>query len=339
MKKIILSTLILFSVFSLFAEKKAFELVNEAAQKKSADESAAYIQQEIQKLTVPSEKRAVFSFLGNLQEMLGLYDQAEKAYVQSAGISAGNAEKMPERSNEELVLDAVRCALSGGNCARADSYLNSAVRSSKNPKVQSYVKLYSVWSSLCRAETKEDLEEPVALLKAYSEVSSMKEVHPAILLTLWYITGDNAFAVSLKQNFPQSLECSIVKGDTQLMPSPFWYFVPKSGNATPETGTIKDAPKTIAGAKELTVTSTNDKNGKKEENSIPGGKLQMGLFSSEQNANHLVSELKEKGFDAYSEKQTKPSGNVYYTVLVKVKDISTADALRSSGYECYFVNE
>lgn len=328
MKKIISLFIFLCLGFSLTAEKKAFELVNEASKKTNADESADFLMSEVSKLTVPAEKRAGYAFLGNLQEMLGLYELAEKSYVAAAGISAADAENMPERSNEQLVLDAVRCALSGGNYSRADSYLNSAVRSSKNPKIQSYVKLYSVWSSLCRAENKEDLEEPVAMLKAYANVSSMKAVQPAILLTLWYITGDNSYSEDIKIRFPETTECAIVKGDSQILPSPFWYFVPKSGEAVAETGTVKDAPKT---PKELTVTETPEK-----EKSV--GKLQLGLFSSSDNASNLADELKKKGFNAYFEKQTKASGNVYYTVYVNAKDENTADALRSSGYECYMVN-
>jgi len=329
MKKTITAILLISLSLTLFAEKKAYELVNESAKKASADESSEFLQAELPKLTVLSEKRAGYAFLGNLQEMLGLYDQAEKSYVTAAGIAAGNAENMPERSNEQLVVDAVRCALSGGNYARADSYLNSAVRSSKNPKIQSYVKLYSVWSSLCRAEEKEDLEEPLAMLKAYANVSSMKTVQPAILLTLWYITGDSSYSSDIKEKFPSSLEASIVKGDSQLLPSPFWYFVPKSGEAVAETGTVKEAPKTVENAKQITVTDST---------ASAKQKLQLGLFSSSDNAKGLVDELKQKGFDAYFEKQTKASGNVYYTVFVTPKDDNTADALRSSGYECYLVN-
>lgn len=332
MKKVLAGLIMILAPFSLFAEKKAWELVNESTKKTSADESADYLMTEASKLTVPEEKRACYAFLGNLQEMLGLYDLAEKSYVTAAGIAAGDAEKMPERSNEQLVLDAVRCALNGGNYGRADSYLNSAVRNSKNPKIQSYIKLYSVWSNLCRAETKEDLEEPVAMLKAYSGVTSMKSVQPAVLLTLWYITGETSYSTEIKSRFPDSIEASIVKGDSQLLPSPFWYFIPKSGEATPETGTVKDAPKTADTAKKLTVQDSSEKS---EEVS---GKLQLGLFSSADNAKHLVDEVKEKGFDAYYEKQTKPSGNVYYTVFVNPKDSTTADALRSAGYECYLVN-
>lgn len=332
MKRILSLALVLTFASSLFAAGLAKDIVKDSLSKGSADEAAAYISEKISTMTEASEKRALFAFLGSLQEQLGLYDKAEKSFVSAAGISAGDAEGMPKRSNEQLVLDAVRCALSGGNYASADRYLNSAVRNSKDNRVQCYIKLYSVWSSLCRAETREDLEEPLALLKAYASVNSMKEVQPAVLITLWYITGENYWANQIKEKFPLSPECSIVKGDSQLLPSPFWYFVPKSGEATPETGTLKETPKTTATAKQITE-STPEKNSTATKN-----RLQLGLFSSEGNASHLVEELKKKGFEAYIESEKKPSGNTYYIVLVDEKDSTTADRLRSSGYECYLVN-
>lgn len=329
MKKIAVFLISTFLISAaVFAEQKAHEIVSEASKKSTADEAAAYISKIAPTLTAQSEKRAVYAFLGSLQEQLGLYDQAEKSYVTAAGIAASDAENMPKKTNEQLVIDAVRCALNAGNYNAANNYLNSSVRNSKDEKIQRYIKLYSVWSALCKAETKEDLEEPIALLKAYSNVASMKEVQPAILLTLWYITGDTVYANDIKKQFPTSPEASIVKGDSQLLPSPFWYFVPKAGVATPETGTVKDLPKE-SGKTEAAEKTDTKKSGKT--------RLQLGLFSSQDNAKALVEELKKKGFAAYSEVEKRPSGNVYYIVLVDEKDGSVADKLRSSGYECYLV--
>ena len=336
MKKI--SFVLIFSLIcsaQVFAEQNAYSIVQEASKKGTADESVSYISKIAPTLTAASEKRALYAFLGSLQEQLGLYDQAEKSYVTAAGISAQAAENMPKKTNEQLVLDAVRCALNAGNYTSANSYLNSSVRNSKDEKIQCYIKLYSVWSALCKAETTEDLEEPLALLKAYSNVASMKEVQPAILLTLWYITGDNSYSADIKKRFPSSPEASIVKGDSQLLPSPFWYFVPKAGVATPETGTVKDLPK-----EEKQETKTSDSTKTEPQNKTAKSvktRLQLGLFSSEANAKALVDELKKKGFDAYTESEKKPSGNVYYLVLVDEKDGTIADRLRSSGYECYLV--
>ena len=326
------TVLIIFSIFctSLFCQQKASDAVFEAKKLASAQEAMTYLQKSAETNTTPSEKRSLYTFLGMFQEQFGLFEKAELAYVTAAGISAGNAENMPKKSNAQLVLDAVRCALNYGNYTSADRYLNSAVRNSKDPKIQSYIKLYAVWSSLCRADSKDQLEEPVALLTAYSKISSMKDVHPAVLMTLWFITGNSDWANEIKTLYPLSPECAIVKGDSQLMPSPFWYFVPKTGEAEPETGTVKETPN----IKEQAASSETKTHEEKNEKS----KLQLGLFSSMANAKALAEELKEKGFEAYILSDKKPSGNTYYTVLVDEKDSTTADKLRSSGYECYLVN-
>lgn len=333
MKKTVLIFLCTLLSSGIFAQQKAFDVIAEARKKASAKDAMTYIQKSAESNSALSEKRALFAFLGSLQEQLGFFEQAEKSFVTAAGISASDAEKMTKKTNEQLVLDAVRCALNYGNYSSAESYLNSAVRNSKDQTIQSYIKLYAVWSSLCRANDGDDLEEPLALLAAYSTVSSMKEVHPAVLMTLWYITGESFWAEEIITRYPTSPECAIVKGDSQLMPSPFWYFVPKTGEAKPGTGTVKEN-KNVETAKiaseEKPVSTSENKSGKT--------KLQLGLFSSMANAKALVEELKDKGFDAYILSDKKPSGNTYYTVLIDETDNTIADRLRSNGYECYLVN-
>ena len=234
---------------SLFAESKAKDIVKEASHKSSVNDSIAYIKTALPKLTVLSEKRAVYIFLAGIQEQLSLYEDAQKNYVAAAAISAGDAEGMPKKTNEQLVLDAVRCALCTGDSATADSYLNSAVRNSKNAEILSYVKLYAQWSALCRADSVQDLQEPLELLKAYLKIDSMKSVHPVILLTLWYVSGDDSYSNRIIKDYPSSTEAAIVKGDVQLLPTPFWFFVPKSGIAEQGSGTLsstEEAPSVTA---------------------------------------------------------------------------------------------
>ena len=67
--------------------------------------------------------------------------------------------------------------------------------------------------------------QPVAVLKQSVQQSSMKIVKPVMLLTLWYVTGDNTYAAQLEKEYPQSPECAVVKGNASFMPVPFWYFV------------------------------------------------------------------------------------------------------------------
>ncbi len=194
--------LFMFVSLGLFAaELKAKDVVKEAEKKESIEESLSYVKNQIAKTTVLSEKRSLYIFLGNMQEQLAYYDDAKKSYASAAGIAAANAEGMQKKSNEQLVLDAVRCALCQGDYETAHAYLNSSIRNSKDNLIQAYTKLYTQWAALCSVESKEDLAEPVEILKAYSKVDSMKELRPAILLTLWYVTGENQYSKEITKSF------------------------------------------------------------------------------------------------------------------------------------------
>lgn len=327
MKK--LTALFIISLFTtgLFcADLTAKFVATEAAKKESATESVSYIKSQIGKMTVPAEKRAAYVFLASLQEQLALYSDAQLSYATAAGIAAGDAEGMPKKTNEQLVLDAVRCALSCGDFATADSYLNSAVRNSKNEVIQAYIKLYTQWSALCHAETIADLQEPIVLLQAYMKVDSMKAVQPAILLTLWYVTGEKSYSTDITKKFPNSIEASIVKGDAQLLPTPFWFFVPKAGEIEQGVGTFASTDEPASAETAQTQEKASEKI----------TKWQLGLFKTESNAKLLAEELKGKGFNAYITSEKRASGTTYYLVLVdEDKSGNIADKLRSSGYDCY----
>ena len=329
MKKLIIFSLAVFLFTSLFAvEPKASFVTAEAAKKETVEESVSYLKSQVAKMTVPAEKRAVYVFLASLQEQMALYADAQKFYAQAAAIAAGDAEGMPKKSNEQIVLDAVRCALSSGDYATADSYLNSAVRNSKNTDVQAYIKLYTQWSALCKADDVVGIQEPVVMLQAYLKVDSMTAVKPAVLLTLWYVTGDSSYSREITKLYPKSIEASIVKGDAQLLPTPFWFFVPKSGEAEQGTGsfTVPEEPKQTASEKTVATTPAKFT------------KWQLGLFRTESNAKLLADEVKAKGFDSYITTEKRASGTTYYIVLVREdKTGNVADRLRSSGYDCYGV--
>ena len=185
---------------------------------------------------------------------------------------------------------------------------------------------------MCSVESKEDLAEPVEILKAYSKVDSMKELRPAILLTLWYVTGENQYSKEITKSFPKSTEAAIVNGDAQLLPTPFWFFVPKLGEVEQGIGSIviqnAESEKKLASEPKKVIQSSSEII-----------KLQLGLFRTENNAKLLVEELKSKGFDCYITTEKRSSGTTYYIVLIhENKERTLADKLRSSGYECYIVD-
>ena len=338
MKKII-SFLILVNLFFCLsaAELTARFVTGEAAKKDSLEESLSYLKDQVAKMNLPAEKRATYVFIATLEEQMALYGQAQKSYAQAASIAAGDAEGMPKKSNEEIVLDAIRCALSSGDYMTADSYLNSAVRNTRNQKIQAYIKLYTQWSALCRAEKVDDIQEPLVMLQAYLKLDSMECLRPAIYLTLWYLTGDKSYSQQLASKYPKSPEAAIVKGDVQLLPTPFWFFVPKSGEAEQGTGSYADTPSS-SGTSSSAANETSSSQGQSAASSKTT-KWQLGLFKTQSNAKLLVDELKSKGFEAYTTSETRASGTTYYIVLVNEdKSGNMADKLRNAGYDCYAVD-
>ncbi len=325
------------AVFSYSLTAK--EVATQAAGKDSVEQSVNYLKKTIPLLTVAADQRSANAFLASVLEQSGDYSGAITYYAKAASIAAKDAEGMPKKSSEQLVIDAVRCALSCGDWTSAQNYLNSAVRSSENPEITGYVKLYEQWSILCKAQKIEDTTEALAMLKTYSSLDSMKTVRPQILLTLWHITGESTYSQKLKKDFPKSLECAIVKGEVQTLPAPFWYFVPRSSTSSPEVENVPSVEEKKSAAENSTLAKENSTE-KQKEKAEKIVRQQLGLFRDKSNADGLIQKLKEKGFSAFITEEIRPSGTKYYLVVVNENAGGTMGTeLRNAGFECYPVFE
>lgn len=345
----------------LYAQEKSARMIADEAMKKGSPEAAIkFIKEQAESVQAPQEKRALLSFLGSLQETRSLYSEACKSYAQAAGIAGGSVEGMPKKTNEQLVLDAVRCALSGGDGDTAGSYLNSSVRNSKNEEIQAKIKLYEQWAVLCNVKDSAHLAEPVAILKAYLSFDSMKSVKASILFTLWYLTGESQFSSLLNKEFPDSMENGIVNGKVMILPAPFWYFTPRTETVSEATSSM--AEKVIQPVeseksekteipeekKETEAAKTEVKNEKSEKTeSVPAAdektssvKLQLGLFRDKANAETFVKSIKDKGFEPFIKEEKRASGNIYYAVLVdQGNDTDLPVKLKMAGFESYQYSE
>ncbi|MBR0495728.1 MAG: SPOR domain-containing protein [Treponema sp.] len=343
-KRIFLSILVTVSVIlPLSAQNNALSakvVIENAAKKSSVSDSVAYLKKNVASVSVNYEKRAVYAFLAGILEQQGQYAEAQKTYAQAASIQ-GSAENVvvgvPNKNSEELVIDAVRCALCAGDYASADSYLNSAVRNTKDEKIKAFVKLYEQWSALCKAKNESDTKEAVAMLKTYATLDSMKVVRPSILLTLWHLTGEAQYADNLKKNYPKSMEGAIVKGEVQTLPTPFWYFVPRNGVDLPEIAGVASTDSTVsASAVSPASSSSKSENIEKSDKAEKIIRQQLGLFREEANAKALVDRVAAKGFKAEITTEVRPSGTKYYLVVVNENSKGTiGEELRTAGFECY----
>ena len=335
-------------VYFAFSQNKTSSIArtfyDKALSAENFDDSLEILKDALEKAENAADKRSLNYVLGLMYERKGNYSEAEKAYVAAAGIAAGDASSMPKVSTENLVLNAVRSALAQGDFSRADSYLNSAVRSSENSEIIAKVNLYSQWSALVKAssldkngnpEGEKKIKESLALLKAYLEMDSMKSVRPSVLMTLWYVTDDKEYASILEKDFPDSSENAIVQGKINLLSIPFWYFLPRSEHGESNSSLQKDTDKN----EEKLASDTSSSDSEKKKTLSKNGRQQLGFFRNRENAEDLVKKLKNQGFNAYIEEVTRASGNKYHVVLVdENEDSSMGKKLKNAGFDSYPVD-
>ena len=318
-----------FSVFSQTSSDAANKLILEAAQKSSANETISYLAKNIPSLKDDSDKKAAFSFLGALQEQAGKFEDAKKSYTAGAALAGPT-------NSEKLVIGAVRCALNSGDAETALSFLKSSVRNSKDALIIAHIKLYEQWALLCKANNVKETEKAVSALKSFVDDASMKPVLPSVLFTLWHITGDESYSSKLKSSFSSSPEAKIIRGEINALSTPFWLFMPRKENTVPE---IAQVPVEKSAAQEKSDSAA----AQPAKTSGDGEKIvreQLGLFRDVSNANALAEKVKSKGFDAKIVVEKRPSGNVYYIVVVdENKDRTIGKELRTAGFECYPVFE
>lgn len=229
-----------FAVFALFAmflcfcgevcyaaDLADYVTVKDGIVETSAAETVQTLKDKYAKASGSKEKLDILRLLAPLQEQLGFYQDAQTNYSIAANLSASikASSGAGAVADETLLLGAVRCALSCGDTPSADYILSTAFSAPVSTETQAYKILYAVWSWLCKSEDGTVPAQPVAVLKQSVQLSSMKTVKPAMLLTLWYVTGDGTYATQLEKEYPQSPECAVVKGNASFMPVPFWFFV------------------------------------------------------------------------------------------------------------------
>ena len=286
-----------------------------------------------------TEKINLYEQLAVCQEFAGLYSEASESYISCSRLVSDQEKK------DSYILKASRCFLSCGDAEKTDELLTSIASTARTGKNAPLLKLYAAWSWISKCNTFEETHEPIVILKSYLKMDSMKSVKKEILFTLWYITLDENYSTILKNEFPESLETSILLGKTDLSPLPFWYF-----SARKEVPLKKDSESKVEVAKQEKevenpkpeATKTKPENTSTKENLSEKQAVftyQLGFYSSKENAQNLVNRCKEKNISAQIQQVTRPSGNVYFAVIVKSTDSQIGTIIKNSGFECYPIFE
>lgn len=308
--------------------KSALTLRANALLKDDVQQSLSYLTSHIVLASSEKERRSILYFTGTLQEQLGYYAEAAVSYSDAAAIEEEDAKGMPKASNEQLYLYAARASLGAGDFVSADKYLDALpVIYSKDTSIIAQKRLYSAWSSLCKAQDFYETKGVIANLNSFAEDSSMQCVRSTVLFTLWYLTNDSSYSDALKKDYPESPEVAIIDGKNQIMTIPFWYFVPRASDKE----SVWNDP---------AVEASQQLNSKTESPVHSKKKQQAGFFKVKENADKLVEKLDAAGFVGYILAETRSDGETRYLVVVdENSDLTMGKKLKAAGFDCYMIEK
>jgi len=277
------------------------------------------LQKGIETLSSPADRQAVLAFLGDYEERLTMLASAAKRYREAAIVVPGNR-------NDNLLLDAARCYMAMGEADSADSLVRSVLLSSFDPGIIARARLYSAWIQLASGSR----DSAVALLREYAEQPAFSDWAAAIYFSLWWAGADIRSRDILLNRFPGTPEAAVLRTDSHLSASPFWYLMERTGSAQPDVPALE--PPSVA-EKEADDSSN--------EGSSRGARWQQtGFFRVKHHADSLAADLRKKGFEPIVREEQRPSGTVFYSVLVaETAEGTIGPALKNAGFESYPVFE
>lgn len=307
------------------------KLVGQAFSEKNTDDMERALNAASGRAKDPADRKYVYTALASLNERLGKPADAGKQYREAALA-------IPGKRDDTLFLDAARCTLVSNDTAQAGEMVREVLLSSFDETVLVRARVYSAWIQLASGEREKALD----MLRSYAGNSQFDSYAPAILFTIWWATGDNKVAQTIRSRYPSSPESAVVRGELFAGPSPFWYLMSRDGMAS----FIPDEHMTVRNVTESAAMNTET-----DQTPPPAGEAaystkpsagdtwqQTGFFKNRENAESMATVLRQRGFSPSVREETRPSGTVYYAVLVP-DDGKTAARLRDEGFESYQVRD
>ena len=334
-------------VLLLSAETVPDAAVQKLAEKAFMQKSEAAVRQVFEQglHTLPGAQVQVqaLTMLAVYEAYNGSYTQAAAHYRQAAALNTA--------AKTELLLEAVQMLLCGSNFDSARSLLSEIAAglpvNTENAQYRTAA-VYDAWRLL--AEDRADRAVP--LITAYSGNKAFSDYHPALLFTLWWVTGDVKAKDRLLKEYPSGMEAAAVQGDVMVQPSSFWYLMPKvrTQSAFSQPDSAMTAAAQRSGTSAASVQADNLRSGTASASSsgtaaqhthadtVQAKALyyQLGFYKTKQYAERLAEELQKKQFRPIIKEETRPSGTVYFAVLIEENaagDIMLR--LKDAGYEAF----
>ena len=331
-------------VFAEPAEPALQPVVQTLAQKAFAQKTEADVRQFFEKnlAVLPNAQAKVQALM-----LLADYEQHNGNYSNAADCYRRAAEFDTTDQKTALLLDAVRVLLCGDSMDSARSLLSeiaAALPVSDEDPYYRRAAVYDTWRLL--AEDRADRAVP--LITAYTKKKAFSEYHPALLFTLWWVYGDEDAKQRLLKEYPAGMEAAAVNGTVTVQPSTFWYLMPRSGLAqkpaagstASKTSASSEATKTSgqssAASKAEAASTQSSKPAAVSETQAKPSYYQLGFYKTKKYAEALAADLQKKHFTPIIKEETRPSGTVYFAVLVKENAAGDMGLrLKDAGYEAF----
>lgn len=306
-------------------------LIGQAFSEKSTADMELALKKASDRAKDPADKKFVYTAQASLSERLGNPAVAGRQYREAALA-------IPGKRDDSLYLDAVRCALASNDTAQAGEMVREVLLSSFDETTLIRARVYSAWIQLASGERDNALD----LLRSYAGNSQFELYAPALLFTIWWATADRQVAQTLQSRYPASPEAAAVRGELLTGPSSFWYLMTRDGMPS---FALAESPTPSQNTESRTTDTKTVQTSPSPEAEPPAVKpsagniwQQTGFFRNRENAESMATVLRQRGFSPVVREETRPSGTVYFAVLVP-DDGTAALRLKDEGFESYLVRD
>ncbi|HKL86850.1 MAG TPA: SPOR domain-containing protein [Treponemataceae bacterium] len=341
-KNITRAVFFLFFSLSLFAAGSETERVNALIEKSLVSGSVDQVITALVRLSVSekliTDKKRILKALASFEERSGLFLPAAKHYNEAAWINAA-------KRDDSLVLDAARCALGANDMEQADALVRSVLLASFDDAILVRAR---VLAALIQLEIG-NRRDALALISSYATNPAFIEWAPSLLFTLYWSENNVSARDSILSSWPQTPEAGIIRGEISLAALPFWFLMDRNEQSissfnktlTPLPSSSSPAVPIVTTQVEVPQTQTEvPSNQPKTSKTSESLWQQVGFFKNKEYAEELAGKLTSLGFKPLIRSEVRPSGTLYFAVLVpEDTSYSTAAHLKDAGFESYLVFE
>lgn len=306
----------------------------------SLDEVAGSLGAQAAAEKTASGKKTILTFLASLEERSGMLLPAAKHYSEASWSD-------PAARDYSLLLDAARCYLAANELSQASSLVQTVLLSAFDEQLLVRARCLAAWIQLAEGNEK----DASALMLSYADNPAFSDWAPALLFTLYWSGLRPSAKDAILSSWPVSPEAAVLRGEAGVSPVSFWYLMNRSPssvalfNSQAAPAETAGPPETVSAPSSSSNAATASANSAASASSaVQAGESsglvwqQTGFFKNREYAEDLIKKLKSHGFEPIVRPVTRPSGTVYYSVLVpEDSSFNTAAKLKNAGFESSLV--